>query len=156
MIQENVPADATIYEGDNAEDKIRYGALYVDDVFNAFYGFLIHLIDISDQYLQYAVEQYPAHQPHMALFIAFLQLFKEAQDQMNGLTEKMLNFYYRDVLQLTEKPSISDKAYVVFELAKDVLTYDIAEGTAMKAEKIVPVKNRSIKPNLILLSMKQK
>jgi hypothetical protein len=134
-LNNNVPADQSIYEGDTTEDKIRYAALYVDDIFNAFYGFLIHLIDISDGYLQYAIEQYPAHQPHMALFITFLRLFKEAQDQMNGLTEKMLNFYYRDVLHLSEKPSVSDKAYIVFELAKDVLTYDIAEGTALKAGK---------------------
>jgi hypothetical protein len=131
----NVPADTSIYEGNSTEDKIRYAALYVDDIFNSFYGFLVHLVDISDSYLHYAIEQYPAHQPHMALFIAFLRLFKEAQDQMNGLTEKMLNFYYRDVLHLAEKPSVPDKAYVVFELAKDVLTYDIAEGTALKAGK---------------------
>ncbi|MEO5564317.1 MAG: hypothetical protein ABIR18_12805, partial [Chitinophagaceae bacterium] len=134
-LDDHVNADSSIYEGDNTEDKIRYGALYVDDVFNSFYGFITHLIDISDSYLQYALEQYPAHQPHMALFIAFLRLFKEAQNQMNGLTERMLNFYYRDVLQLTEKPSVPDRAYVVFELAKDVLAYDITLGTSLKAGK---------------------
>ncbi len=54
---------------------------------------------------------------------------------MNGLTGKMLDFYYQDVLRLATKPSIPDRAYVVFELAKDVVQYDIAQGTTLKAGK---------------------
>jgi len=37
-------------------------------------------------YMHFALEAYPSHQPHMALFITFLELFRLAQDQMNGLT----------------------------------------------------------------------
>src|SRR5690606_20912686 len=58
-------------------------------------------------------------------------LFRLAQDQMNGITERMLNFYYRDVLQLTEKPSIPDRVHIVFELAKDVAEYDVAPLTEL-------------------------
>jgi hypothetical protein len=134
-LNDNINADITIYQGTDAEDKIRNGALYVDDIFNSFYNFLNQLLTSSESYMQFALEKYPAHQPHMALFIAFLQLFHLAQQQMNGITERMLDFYYRDVLHLTAKPSIPDKVHIVFELAKDVAEYDVAPGTSLKAGK---------------------
>lgn len=134
-LNDSVGADPGIYTGDTIEEKIRKAALFIDDIFHAFYGFIIHLIHISGDYLKRALEEYPTHQPHMALFISFLRLFNLAQQQMNGLTERMLNFYYRDVLHLTEKPSIPDHAFIIFELAKDVVRYQIAQGTALKAGK---------------------
>ncbi|MHA4806460.1 hypothetical protein ACX0G9_00065 [Flavitalea flava] len=134
-INDPVVTDTSIFEGPHDADKFRNAALYMDDVFLSFYGFITQLVGSSDNYLQFALERYPAHQPHMALFITFLQLFQVARDQFNGLTGKMLDYYYREVLQLPEKPSIPDKAYIVFELAKDVTAYDLPLGTALKAGK---------------------
>ena len=81
--------------------------LYVDEVFLAFHGYLSALVYRSDEYLTASLEDYPSHQPHMTLFLTFLKLFSIVQEQMNGITERMLDFYYRDVLQLEEKPSVS-------------------------------------------------
>ncbi|PSL44798.1 hypothetical protein CLV51_105170 [Chitinophaga niastensis] len=134
-INDTIFADESIYIGATPEDRIRYAALFVDDVFLSFFGLISQLVNNADGYLQFAIQQYPAHQPHMGLFIAFLELFRRAQDQMNGLTARMLDFYYRDVLHLTEKPSLPDRAHVIFELAKDVTAYDIAPGTALSAGK---------------------
>lgn len=130
-----IDADASIYEGDNLEDKLRNAALYADEIFNSFYGFMQNLVAQSGHYLQFALEQYPGHQPHMALFIAFLKLFRLAQDQMNGLTGRMLDFYYKDVLQLQPKEALPDKAHIVFELAKEVVEYSLAPNTELKAGK---------------------
>ena len=132
---DDVDPQSDIFSGPNFEEKILNAILHVDDVYNSFYGFLNALAEKSPGYLQYALKQYPSHQPHMALFIAFLQLFQLAQAQANELTGKMLDFYYRDVLRLSPKPSISDRAYVVFQLAKDIATYDLTKGTTFKAGK---------------------
>ncbi|SKC66349.1 carboxypeptidase-like regulatory domain-containing protein [Ohtaekwangia koreensis] len=134
-LEEPLIADGSIYQGADEAAKIRNAALYVEDIFLSFYGFTQKLVDESSGYLAFALEQYPAHQPHMALFIAFLKLFRLAQEQMNGITERMLNFYYRDVLQLTEKPSVPDRVHIVFELAKDVAEYAVAPGTELSAGK---------------------
>ncbi|MEO6813027.1 MAG: carboxypeptidase-like regulatory domain-containing protein [Ginsengibacter sp.] len=134
-LNDTINADISIYQGTDTEDKIRNGALYIDDIFNNFYGFLNQMLANAESYLQFALQQYPVHQPHMALFLAFLQLFRLAQDQMNGITERMLDFYYRDVLHLTAKPAIPDKVHIVFELAKDVAEYDLTAGTSLKAIK---------------------
>ena len=131
-----ISPDASIYQGITLDDKIRTAALYIDDIFHAFYGFVVNLVEVKSlAYMQFALEAYPAHQPHMVLFITFLELFRLAQDQMNGLTERMLNFYYKDVLRLAPKPSIADRVHIVFELAKDIADYDLAQGTALKAGK---------------------
>jgi hypothetical protein len=134
-MKQKVDPDASIYTGSSPEDKLRNAALYVDDIFNSFFSFIQTLIDQSDKYIHFALESYPAHQPHMTLFIAFLQLFQLAKAQMNELTGRMLDFYYKEVLQLTPKGPLPDKAHVVFELAKDVTEHHIAAGTALNAGK---------------------
>ncbi|MBS1510478.1 MAG: hypothetical protein JST86_06550 [Bacteroidetes bacterium] len=128
-----IPPDSSIYTGTTVSEKIVNGALFVEDIFHAFYTTLTTLITASEKYFQYALQTYPGHQPHMALFITFLQLFQKAQQQMNGLTGRLLDFYYKDVLQLQTKPSVPDKAYVVFELAKDVTEYPLHTGTSLSA-----------------------
>jgi hypothetical protein len=50
----------------------------------------------SDYYWQQAFEQFPTHQPHMALFISFVELFSNATNEMNQLTRRHLEFFYRD------------------------------------------------------------
>lgn len=130
-LNEEVIPDASIYTGASVEEKMLSAMLHVDDIFNTFYGIMSNIADDGEKYLEYALEKFPRHQPHMALFIAFLRLFSIVQEQMNGITERMLNFYYRDVLRLEQKPSVPDRVHIVFELAKDIFQYDIAEGTSL-------------------------
>ncbi len=130
---DEVPSVPSIYEGDELSDQLRNAALFVDDVFQAFYNALRRLIADSDKYMQFALEQYPAHQPYMALFIAFLELFRLAQDQLNTLTERHLTYYYREVLRLTEQPAHPDKVHLVFELAQEVADYSLPAGTPLTA-----------------------
>ena len=132
-LNETIPPDASIYTGTTTAEKILSAALFTEDIFHAFYNALNKLIGDSEKYMAFAMEQYPSHQPQMALFITFLQLFNKAQQQMNGLTGRLLDFYYKEVLHLEIKPSVPDKAHIVFELAKDVTEYGIPTGTALKA-----------------------
>ena len=61
--------------------------------------------------------------PHLALFFGFLYIFRVAQEDLNTITERHLDFYYRDVLQLEENPAVSDQAAIIFKLAKNVSSY---------------------------------
>jgi hypothetical protein len=79
--------------------------------------------------------------PHFALFMAFLKLFSYAQDEMNKITRKHLDYYYRDVLRLTENPAVPDQVYLVFELAKHASSHLIKKNTAFKAGKDALGKN---------------
>ncbi|MBK6282386.1 MAG: hypothetical protein IPF54_06675 [Draconibacterium sp.] len=79
------------------------------------------------------ISQY--NSPHFSLFMAFLKIFKHAQDEMNKITKKHLDFYYRDVLHLVEKPAVPDQVYLIFELAKHVSSHLLKKETGFKAGK---------------------
>jgi hypothetical protein len=73
--------------------------------------------------------------PHFALFSAFLELFSVAQNDLNGFTERHLDFYYRDVLQLKEKPAASDQVFLVFKLAAETSQLLIRKAAEADAKK---------------------
>lgn len=124
-----------IYLGTTPEARILNAVPYVDDIFQAFFSVISNIVDDAPGYLTFAISQYPSHQPYMALYIAFLQLFALAQEQMNGLTGRMLDFYYRDVLRLAPKSAVPDKVFVIFQLAQNVAEYDLPQGTSLSAGK---------------------
>lgn len=57
--------------------------------------------------------------PHLALFLAFLELYKHPQSTLNQITGRHLDFYYKQVLQLTKKTAIADQAHVIVDLKKN-------------------------------------
>jgi len=73
------------------------------------------------------------HEPHIALFIAFLRLYQKVQGDINQFTDKHLNFYLKDVLQLKLKPSIPDKVHLYFLLANHVDEYKLTKDTRFLA-----------------------
>jgi hypothetical protein len=77
------------------------------------------------------------HHPHYALFLAFLRLLDHARDEVNTLTRKHLDFYYRRVLQLAERPAQPSQAHVLVELAKHVDTHRLEADTLLKAGRDV-------------------
>ena len=81
------------------------------------------------------IESQSNNDPHFTLFLCFLKLFKFAQDQLNDLTGKHLDFYYKEVLQLLEKQESPDRIHLIFELAKNANQQMITAGTRFKAGK---------------------
>jgi hypothetical protein len=85
--------------------------------------------------LDMTLESWDKHDPHYALFLAFLWMFEYARADINLLSGKHLDFYYREVLQLAERPAEPSKAHVVVELAKNTATHELPAGTEFKAGK---------------------
>lgn len=73
--------------------------------------------------------------PHYALFLAFLRAYKHAQAQINTLTQRHLEFYYKEVLHFEQRPAVPDKVHVIFELAKNQWLHRIEKGTPLNAGK---------------------
>ena len=72
-------------------------------------------------------------QPHLVLLFAFLQLLRYPQQQFKALTQRYLDFYYKEVLKLNTKEEVPDKVNVIFELAKGEETHLIKQGTLLNA-----------------------
>lgn len=79
--------------------------------------------------------EYRIVQPHVVLFLVFLRLFRHAQDSLNELGTRHLNFYYEQVLGLRRRDEIPDDVYLLFELAKDVDKHLLEKGTEFLAGK---------------------
>ena len=71
--------------------------------------------------------------PQLTLFLTFLKLFQHSQQHINTLTQKHLDYIYKEVLRFTEKPEVSDKAHVIFELAKFADDHLVKAGTLLTA-----------------------
>ncbi len=77
----------------------------------------------------------PDHQPHYALWLTFLRLFRGRQEQLNGLTGRHLRHYYRDVLRLRPQAARANAAHVLFTLKRGVPQRFLPAGTAFRAGK---------------------
>lgn len=73
--------------------------------------------------------------PHLTLFISFLELLSLSQNRFNKLTKRHLDFYYKEVLQIEKQLPESDKAHIIFELAKRIEDYKVSEDTQLNAGK---------------------
>ena len=74
-------------------------------------------------------------QPHAALYIAFLELFRRPQALANEITGRHLDFYYQDVLRLRRRDPMADHAHVVLELKKGAASVEIGPEHLFTAGK---------------------
>ena len=85
--------------------------------------------------LEASFAQWDRHDPHYALFLGFLRLFEYAREEANTLTGRHLDFYYRDILRLKEKPAVPAKAHLIAELAKQAISHQFKSGELFTAGK---------------------
>lgn len=131
----DIPEDKTIYKGGNKKKKILSALDHVNSLFEIHYGALSKIIGVVPEYLKEVIEKHPYHEPHIALFLSFLQLFKYAQNHLNKTTKRHLDFYYRDILQAKERSEDPNHVHIIFELAKQASSHVIKSGTLLKAGK---------------------
>jgi hypothetical protein len=104
-------------------------------IFDQFLTGYTLIIQEAEKELLKTLEDWDSHPPHYALFLAFLKLFRFAQTHINTFTQKHLDYYYKEILQLFPKEAEPNQAHILVELAKQVDDYLIAEDTLLKAGK---------------------
>lgn len=81
--------------------------------------------------------------PHMTLFLCFLQLLELPSSRLNGITKRHLDFYYKDILRIEKIPAVMDRAYILFELAKNASGYKVDALVGLDAGKDSTGKKRT-------------
>jgi hypothetical protein len=71
--------------------------------------------------------------PHLALLLTFFHLLRHAQTQMNDLTRRHLEFFYREALRLTSRPPVPDHVHVLVELAAGQEQFRLPAGSQLYA-----------------------
>jgi hypothetical protein len=82
--------------------------------------------------LQASLEQ-SDHAPHAALMLSFLSLFSRVQADANRITGRHLDYYFRTVLRLSERPSEPDRAHVYFTPAPQAAPFVLERGAQLSA-----------------------
>lgn len=101
-------------------------------------------------------EQEGSLTPHLTLFVCFLKLLDFSKKEFNNLTKRHLDFYYNEILQIQKEDTKSDKAYVIFELAKKAIQEKIPAGTLLDAQKDLNGKKRVFKTDKELIANQAK
>ncbi len=104
-------------------------------LFEPFLEVMIAVVGQAPAFLEETFDAYPQHQPHMALFLAFLNVLKLAQDDLNGITKRHLDFYYKQVLQLTPHPEVADRVHLILSLAQNFDPFPVETSTVFDAKK---------------------
>jgi hypothetical protein len=89
----------------------------------------------AEQALARSFTEWDRHEPHYTLFLAFLLLLEYARVEMNTLTGRHLDFYYREILRLKEKGAKPGQVHLLVELAKQVDSHEFKNGALFKAGK---------------------
>ncbi|HEU4716393.1 MAG TPA: hypothetical protein VFU15_01090, partial [Bacteroidia bacterium] len=128
--------DTSLYTSADPLVNNEAAARIMQTVFEKYAAALQIIVNRTPDYLAESIAQYPYHKAHLGLFITFLELFAYAQKHLNELTERHLDFFYQEVLQLTPEAAVADKVHVIFELAKNASdTFKVSQDTLLKAGK---------------------
>lgn len=75
----------------------------------------------------------PPVRPHVVLFLTFLDLLQTAKAQLNDLTRRHLEFYYREALRLSARPAAPDRVHVLVELVDEQREWRLPAGSLLVA-----------------------
>ncbi len=100
----------------------------LETVFQAFYETLLYVKTKASDYMEQSLQK-DNHYPEVALFLAFLKLFKIAQGDLNNISRRHLEFYYTEVLRQKRARAQQDKVYLVFQPYDGIPFADVKKGT---------------------------
>lgn len=129
-------SDPTIYEGKEAgRFHLERAVERVGSLYERMHGVVLRLVQQAPAWLAQTLS-WPEHEPHLALLITFLRLFRHAQARLNRLPREHLDFYYERVLGLTRRPAEPDRVHLIFTLANQVTGAKLLDaGTLFKGGK---------------------
>ncbi|MBS1596993.1 MAG: hypothetical protein JST75_02125 [Bacteroidetes bacterium] len=91
--------------------------------------------NLEQSFIPFKEELQKKHQPQLALLFAFLNMFRQLQDDLNKYTRRHLDFFYKDILQFKSAAAVPDKAHIVFEIQKQLKNYLVKKGIKVKDGK---------------------
>jgi hypothetical protein len=115
-------------KGNTSEDIYRALKNAGDKLF-AFFHTLVKNADAGFAKLSTQKSRYP----DTTLLRAFVHLLKAHEDQLNGIAQKHLQFYYKDILKQEEKAATADSVFLCSALAKPTSTFSLPAGTVFNA-----------------------
>jgi len=136
----NIIAEASVYgSGVSVFERVNHIATHnlFTSIFDQFLKVYARVTKDASFELEKTFTNWDKHEPHFALFLAFLRLFEYARLEANTLTERHLDFYYREILRLKEKPAEPGRTHLLVQLARHVESHLLEQGELFNAGKDV-------------------
>ncbi len=122
-----------LFTGKTDLEKITSGMLALRLQFRFLFQALNFTVNHFKRYFYNSLKFKDNHNPDIALFISFLKIFKNVQNDYNNITERLQEFYYKNILQLKPHNGSSDYTYIFFETADQVDRYILKKGALLAA-----------------------
>jgi len=97
------------------------------------YKTLLNLTERSRILLNDNLQNKEDHEPHIGLLLSFFQLFKKLQDELNTVPDRLLTYYYEQILGQSRRKQIPDSVYCFLILDPDIKEIVIPENTRVIA-----------------------
>lgn len=131
---EVVPSlDGIIGDSASAAHQINQAAIKLRNGYRVFHDTTASIAFQFQRYFERSLSRKQNHSPNMGLYIAFLQLYRFAQNAINEFPGKFLNLYYQKMLRQEKRPNLSDQVHVCFELASNLESALIPKGSELSA-----------------------
>ena len=101
-------------------------------LYHPLFSFYVQVIDSAKESFNQLRKQISSP-PDTALLIAFIQLMEVQQQQLNQMTKRHLDFYYRDILKQNNKPAHADETFVCLTLKNNIQDFVLPAGVEFNA-----------------------
>ena len=115
------------------EEKINYAFKKITLIFNPTYEIIYNLVIKSKNLFHKSLYGNDNHKAHVGLLFTFLELLKHSQEDLNKLTKKHLDLYFKQILKLKHLPASPNKLFVSFEIDENIDFLNVNEGSILKA-----------------------
>jgi hypothetical protein len=102
--------------------------------FYVFFNSISYLQSITPLFLQESMAS-QQHNPAIGLFMVFLKLYERAQQKLNTFTQRHLDFYYENVLQIKNREQVPECLYLLIEKQAGTGKVLIGKNTEFTAGK---------------------
>lgn len=116
---------------DNSKDKFSSGLKKLMLLYNPVFESIFRLQIKSRELFYDTLHSKDDHNSHLGLLFAFFELYKHVQLDLNNLTEKHLNHYFKIILQQNPKLKESKQRYFVFHIDENIKSLTVPKGTAV-------------------------
>lgn len=113
---------------DSTQSKLSSGLKKLILLYTPVYESLLSLQFRASNLFQKSIEGDSNHKAHVGLIITFLKLYEYAKNDLNTLSKKHLDFYYRKILAQKPYGVVAKNTYVYFQIDENIDFLPIDQG----------------------------
>jgi len=131
---DELPEDlGDLLRGESMMGRLETGLVELRSVYHIVFNCFVYSKSHFQTLFERSLEEKHNHHPDVAMMVVFLRLFEYAQKDLNEITLRHLEYYYRKILLQEYRPPLSDVVHLCFELTVYAESTRIPQGTKLFA-----------------------